>query len=252
MATIKEAAELIKSILTLDELAQSEFNQDARSGVQNAVKRRRNQLLKEHELIKQYEIMMAFERQHPGKIVAGIDEAGRGPLAGEVVAAAVILPENFYLPGLNDSKQLSFKKRMEYKAAIMSAADYSIGMATVEEIDSLNIYQATKIAMRRAVENLNVEPEHLLVDAMELNGPIEETALIKGDARSVSIAAASIIAKTARDEMMDEYNDKYPGYDFDKNKGYGTATHLEGLEKNGISPIHRKTFEPIKSKFAEK
>lgn len=252
MATIEQARELIKDIRTLDELEQSTFNQDERTGIQNAVKRRRNQLIKEHELFKQYEQMMEFERQHYGKLVAGIDEAGRGPLAGEVVAAAVILPEDFYLPGLNDSKQLSLKKRMEYKTAIMSAADYGVGIATVAEIDSLNIYQATKIAMRRAVENLKMKPEHLLIDAMELNGPIEETAIVKGDARSASIAGASIIAKTTRDAMMDEYNEKYPGYDFDKNKGYGTAGHLAGLDKNGVSPIHRRTFEPVKSKFAEK
>ncbi|MFD2829755.1 ribonuclease HII [Corticicoccus populi] len=252
MKTIKSSVSDIKCINTLEALQSSEYQEDPRKGVQNALKSRRNQLVKEIQLRDEYHEMMAFELQHTDSFVAGIDEAGRGPLAGEVVAAAVILPADFYLPGLNDSKKLSLKKRLSFREIIMQEADYGIGIATVEEIDEMNIYEAAKCAMKRAVSNLKKQPDHLLVDAMTLNCGIEETSLIKGDQRSVSIAAASIIAKTTRDSMMEAYDLKYPGYDFSKNKGYGTSTHLDGLEKNGITPIHRKTFEPIKSKFTVK
>lgn len=252
MATIKEIKDELKGMKTLHALESSSYINDDRTGVINAVKQRRSQLLKEELLQKQYTEMMNFENEHSGKIVAGIDEAGRGPLAGEVVASAVILPDGFYLPGLNDSKKLSLKKRMIFRETIMNDAEYGIGIATVEEIDRLNIYQATKLAMKRAVENLAIKPDYLLIDAMNLDMGIEETSLIKGDARSVSIAAASVIAKTTRDMMMEAYDIEFPGYDFKRNKGYGTASHLSGLDKKGMCSIHRKTFEPIKSKFTVK
>jgi ribonuclease HII len=252
MATIKEITQKVDMMNTISELEECDFIHDERKGVQTAIKRRRKALIKTRELAEQFEEMSVFERRYPGQLVAGIDEAGRGPLAGEVVAAAVILPDDFYLPGLNDSKQLSLKKRLEFRKVIMEKADYGIGIATVEEIDALNIYEASKCAMKRAVAKLNIRPDHLLVDAMTLDNGIEETSIIKGDARSVSIAAASVLAKTTRDAMMAEYDKQFPGYGFGQNKGYGTREHLLFLDENGVCPIHRQTFEPIKSQIAEK
>lgn len=181
-------------------------------------------------------------------LVAGIDEVGRGPLAGPVVAAAVILPHDFHLYEVNDSKQLSAKKRTLLAPLIKEQAlAVSIGLADNHVIDEINIYEATRQAMSMAVANLKIKPDQLLIDAMSIETTISQQKLIKGDARSISIGAASIIAKTTRDEMMAEYASQYPGYAFEKNAGYGTAEHLFGIEKYGITPLHRQSFEPIKS-----
>jgi ribonuclease HII len=184
--------------------------------------------------------------------VAGLDEVGRGPLAGPVVAAAVVLPKNCGIIGLNDSKQLSAKKREELFIEIQNkAVAIGIGIADHEEIDRVNIYQASKNAMKRALADLAITPEHLLVDAMTLDTDIPQTSLIKGDARSISIAAASIMAKVFRDNLMKDYHDIFPHYGFDQNAGYGTKQHLAGLATHGICPIHRKTFAPVKQ-YVEK
>lgn len=239
----------LNKIKTLDDLAASEFHLDERKGVQSALKSRARTLQKESDLIEKYKDMMRYENEHYGKIIAGIDEAGRGPLAGEVVAAAVILPLEHDFLGLDDSKKIPAKKRVELREEIMKYADYGIGVASVEEIDTFNIYEATKLAMDRAVKNLKHTPDHLLIDAMTLDNGIEQTSLIKGDAISNSIAAASIIAKTTRDEMMIDHSKRYPNFGFEKNMGYGTKEHLEGLKNYGTCSIHRRSFEPIKSHF---
>lgn len=179
-------------------------------------------------------------------IIAGIDEVGRGPLAGPVVAAAVILSEDFYLPGLNDSKKLSKAKRESYYTYIKQHADIGIGIVDHKEIDQLNIYQATKKAMQMAVQSLTRTPDYLLIDAMTLPLSVPQESIIKGDTKSASIAAASIVAKVVRDRMMEQFAKKYPYYGFDQNMGYGTKEHLDGLKIYGPSDIHRLSFSPVK------
>lgn len=182
-------------------------------------------------------------------LVAGIDEAGRGPLAGPVVAAAAILPINFSLPGLNDSKQLSEKVREAFFDALATPGTlvcYAIGLADPAEIDRLNILRATILAMQRAVTALSTQPEHLLIDGLPVSGFSQsQTAIVGGDAKSMSIAAASVIAKVTRDRMMANWHCVYPNYKFDQNKGYGTPAHLENLQIHGPCPIHRRSFEPV-------
>lgn len=177
-------------------------------------------------------------------LVAGLDEVGMGCLAGPVVAAAVILDPLKIPDGIRDSKKLSPKKREELKKLIEATAiDFSIGSASVEEIDDLNIYHAARLAMRRAVESLSIKPEYLLVDGratIDLN--IEQDSIIKGDEKSFSIGAASILAKVFRDELMVKMDSDYPGYEFARHKGYGSVLHRKNLQERGPSPIHRKSF----------
>lgn len=182
--------------------------------------------------------------------VAGVDEVGRGPLAGPVMAAACILPARFNLPGLNDSKQLSESKREKLFVEIQrQALGYAIGSAEPAEIDALNILQATKLAMKRAVESLKLRPHFLLIDALELPQlRIPQKGIIHGDALSASIAAASILAKVTRDRWMAELHTIYPYYGFNRNKGYGTKEHLEALTAYGPCPLHRRSFFPVAKK----
>lgn len=179
--------------------------------------------------------------------VAGMDEVGRGPLIGPVVTACVILPKDFILKGLTDSKKLSEKKREEYYDYIMEhALSVGIGMMDEKVIDDVNIYEATKLAMYQAVENTNIRPEHVLIDAMKLdNLKMPSTSIIKGDAKSISIAAASVVAKVTRDRMMIDLDKKYPMYGFKSHKGYPTKKHIEAIEKYGLIDGYRKTFKPI-------
>ncbi len=178
------------------------------------------------------------------KIICGVDEAGRGPLAGPVYAAAVILPEGHVIEGVNDSKKISEKKRdMLYDKIVDECVCWSVGVASVSEIDEINILQATFLAMRRAVDGLKIKPDIALIDGNARPGlDIDEMAVVKGDAKSASIAAASILAKVSRDRYMLEMAKQYPQYQFEKHKGYGTKLHYEMLREYGISPIHRKTF----------
>ena len=177
--------------------------------------------------------------------IAGIDEVGRGPLVGPVVTAAVILPKDFYDERINDSKKLTEKKReLLYDIIMENAISVGIGISNEDVIDEINILNATKRAMLEAVNNLSVKPEHLLIDAVKLNTDIPQTSIIKGDAKSESIAAASIIAKVTRDRMMVELDKIHPEYDFKHNKGYGTKKHIEAIRKYGIIKEHRKTFAP--------
>lgn len=179
------------------------------------------------------------------KYIAGIDEVGRGPLVGPVVTAAVILPREFYDERINDSKKLTEKKReLLYDVIMENAVSVGIGISSEDVIDEINILEATKKAMIEAVNNLSVKPEHLLIDAVKLNIDIPQTSIIKGDAKSESIAAASIVAKVTRDRMMIELDKEHPEYDFKHNKGYGTKKHIEAIEKYGILKEHRKTFAP--------
>ncbi len=179
-------------------------------------------------------------------LIAGVDEVGRGPLVGPVVCAAVILPKDFYDERINDSKKLTEKKReLLYDVIYKSAISIGIGMCTNDEIDEINILEATKKAMKEAINNLSIKPEHVLIDAVKLNIDIPSTSIIKGDAKSESIAAASIIAKVTRDRMMIELDKIHPEYDFKHNKGYGTKSHIEAIYKYGVLPEHRKTFAPI-------
>ena len=178
--------------------------------------------------------------------IAGIDEVGRGPLCGPVVACACILPINYQLDGLNDSKKISEKKREElYEILIKDALSYGIGIISPKRIDEINILEATKEAMKEAVNNLDIKPEHLLIDAVKLDIDINSTSIIKGDAKSASIAAASIIAKVTRDRMMIELSEMYPEYGFEKHKGYGTKAHIEAVKKFGVKDFYRFTFAPI-------
>lgn len=176
--------------------------------------------------------------------IAGVDEVGRGPLAGPVVAAAVILPDDFDVPGIDDSKKLSEKRREElYEIIVDKAVAFAIGMADHQVIDEINILQATKEAMRQAIAKLERKPDYIIFDAMTIGDiDIPQESVIKGDARVLAVAAASIVAKVTRDRMMVEYAHEYPGYAFEKNKGYGTKAHYEGLRVQGICPIHRRTF----------
>ncbi len=195
--------------------------------------------LKRIEALKQYE----KEYEHLG-YVCGIDEVGRGPFAGPVVACAVILPKDCNILYINDSKKLSEKRREElYDIIIKEAVAYGIGIKDNNRIDEINILQATYEAMREAISNLKVKPDVLLNDAVTIPGvDIKQVPIIKGDAKSISIGAASIVAKVTRDRMMAEFDVKYPGYEFAKNKGYGTAAHIEGLKKYGPCEIHRRSF----------
>lgn len=187
------------------------------------------------------------------KYIAGVDEVGRGPLIGPVVTACVILPKDFKCDGLTDSKKLTEKKRELFYDYIMEhALSVSVGMKSHEVIDEVNIYEATKLAMYEAIEKSKIAPEHVLIDAMKLEKlEVPSTSIIKGDAKSISIAAASVIAKVTRDRMMEELDEKYPMYGFKKHKGYPTKMHIEAIEKYGILETHRKTFKPV-SEYVKK
>lgn len=250
MATIKEIQTLLLGVDRLDHPLFLDLQEDSRQGVQKLLQQRRKQLEAERVEQERLEALMSLEKDlysQGVEWIAGVDEVGRGPLAGPVLAAAVILPHTSRIRGINDSKKLSKKKLVEiYDTIKEEAVAIGIGQVEAETIDQVNIYQATKIAMKEAIQNLGLVPNHLLIDAMELDIPIEQTSLIKGDARSQSIAAASIIAKVERDRLMEVYDQEFPGYDFANNVGYGTPSHLAGLRQLGPSPIHRKTFAPVK------
>ena len=251
MPTIKEIKERLATIDDLDHPLFEELILDGRAGVQAAISKRKRELQKQVDEDLRLEKMLAYEKELYTQgihLIAGVDEVGRGPLAGPVVAAAVILPENCKIPGLNDSKKIPKSKHHAiYQAVLDQALSVGIGIKDNQVIDQVNIYEATKLAMLEAIQELDPRPQHLLIDAMKLDLPIPQTSIIKGDANSLSIAAASIVAKVTRDQMMEEFDREYPGYDFAQNAGYGTANHLAGLHKLGVTPIHRRSFEPVKS-----
>ena len=251
MATIKEVKERLAMIDELDHPFFEELILDGRAGVQAAISKRKRELQKQVDEDLRLEKMLAYEKELYAQgidLIAGVDEVGRGPLAGPVVAAAVILPKACKIPGLNDSKKIPKSKHKEiYEAVLQNAIAIGIGIKDNQVIDQVNIYEATKLAMMEAIGQLDPQPQHLLIDAMKLDLPISQTSIIKGDANSLSIAAASIVAKVTRDQMMEEFDKEYPGYDFAKNAGYGTVNHLASLDQLGVTPIHRRSFEPVKS-----
>ena len=255
MATIKEIREALAKITELSSPLFKEFEKDSRSGVQKEIQKRKKALQAEIDENLRLEAMLSYEKDLYSKgtsLIAGVDEVGRGPLAGPVVAAAVILPKNCKIKGLNDSKKIPKKKHEEiFQAVKDNALTIAIGIMDNHVIDQVNIYEATKLAMKEAISQLEPQPEHLLIDAMKLDLPISQTSIIKGDANSLSIAAASIVAKVTRDKIMANYDEEFPGYDFAQNAGYGTAKHLEGIEKHGVTTIHRTSFEPIKTIVSE-
>jgi len=249
--TVSEVKEQLKVIDTEENDLFQSFLLDDRKGVQTAIRSWRKKQEQHLKLMKQFQEMNVLENDLMEKgysLIGGIDEVGRGPLAGPVVSAVVVLDPSKKIIGLNDSKQLSEKKRHELFNQIKEEAwAYGIGSVSPSEIDQYNIYQATKLAMKRAIDNNTSDIEHLLVDAMTVDTSISQQSIIKGDSKSNSIAAASILAKVTRDELMKEYERQFPGYDFSNNVGYGTKKHLEGLNQLGPCPIHRKTFSPVKS-----
>lgn len=249
--TIKEIEALLQTMEDANHPVIKELQNDQRKGVQQALKRWQKKQEKHAQLEVDFQIRNKYEQQLYDEnitLIGGVDEVGRGPLAGPVVAACVILDPSQPILGLNDSKQLSAARRKQLVDTINERAlVVTIAQATPEEIDRLNIYQATKLAMERAVAELNHPVEHLLIDAMTIAVDIPQQSIIKGDTHSNSIAAASIIAKEYRDQLMTDFSQQYPAYDFDSNMGYGTSAHLAALRKVGICPIHRRSFEPIKS-----
>ncbi len=251
MKTIKEITERLKDVKELESWME-ELAQDSRTGVQNALNRWR----------RQYEKRKAIERNHmakemfdtsfapfEGALIAGVDEAGRGPLAGPVVTAAVILPrETPELVGLDDSKTISKVERDRLAEKIKSVAiAFSAHIQSARSIDDMNIYAATRDSMERAVKGLTINPDFVIADAMKLDTNCPTESVIKGDAKSLAVAAASIIAKTTRDAIMDNLHNDFPMYNFKKNAGYGTAEHVLALQTHGPCEHHRTTFEPVKT-----
>lgn len=233
-ASVKELPAFIES-----------YQNDTRASVKALVIRARKQISDYEGELLRIEKMKTYEKKYSDyEFICGIDEVGRGPLAGPVVAGAVILPKDCDILYLNDSKQLSEKKREELYAVIMEKAlATGLGFVSPERIDEINILQATYEAMRQAIQNLKIKPDLLLNDAVTIpKVDIRQVPIIKGDAKSISIAAASIIAKVTRDRLMVKYDEVFPGYGFAGNKGYGAKAHIEAIQKLGATPIHRKTF----------
>lgn len=243
---IGEIREILQAA-SVDELPAfiAAHEKDERAGVQALINKAKKRRLDYEKELLRTEKMKEYERKYASfSYICGIDEVGRGPLAGPVVAGAVILPRDCRILYLNDSKQLSEKKREElYEVIMENAVSTGLGFVSPERIDEINILQATYEAMRQAIGKLEKEPDLLLNDAVTIPGvEIRQVPIIKGDAKSVSIAAASIIAKVTRDRLMVQYDEIYPEYGFASNKGYGAAAHIEALKKYGPTPIHRRSF----------
>jgi ribonuclease HII len=251
--TIAEIEQQLHSIKAESDPIFQKIRHDERKGVQHLIHKWYRRMEQERLLQEKFNEMTVYEnkwRAQGYKYIAGVDEVGRGPLAGPVVAAAVILPKDFFLPGIDDSKKLSEKKRNEYDLIIRrEAIAVSVAMIDAGEIDTINIYEATKKAMLAAIASLASKPEVLLIDAMKLETPFVVESIIKGDAKSISIAAASIVAKVARDNLMVKLTSEFPEYGFERNMGYGTKEHILAIQKHGITAYHRKSFAPIKDMF---
>jgi ribonuclease HII len=223
----------------------AQYGEDERAGVQAAIAKGKKRKADYEKELERCAVLQRYEREYAAYThICGIDEVGRGPLAGPVVAGAVILPKNCDILYINDSKKLSEKKREElYKIIMEQAVAVGLGYSTPERIDEINILQATYEAMREAISKLAVTPDLLLNDAVTIPGvSIRQVPIIKGDAKSISIGAASIVAKVTRDRLMVQYDDFYPEYGFASNKGYGAQMHIEALKKFGPCPIHRRSF----------
>lgn len=235
---LSEAGEQLEELLAF-------YEQDDRKGVLQLVAKYRREIEKLKKEQKRIQEMSYYEKKYSDyQVICGIDEVGRGPLAGPVVAGAVILPKDCNILYLNDSKKLSAAKRETlYEEINEKAVSWALGVVSPERIDEINILNATYEAMQKAIQGLSTEPDLLLVDAVTIpNVAVRQVGIVKGDAKSVSIAAASIMAKVSRDRMMEEMDQLYPEYAFADNKGYGTSVHLDAIRKYGPSPIHRRTF----------
>lgn len=256
MKTIKEITIVLKSAEQIEPWMDT-IAQDERTGVQRVWQQFQKRLEKLQKLRDEHAEKLAFDASYLTQskaYLAGTDEAGRGPLAGPVVTAAVILPNNcVHLLGINDSKQLSKEAREGFVVRIKEhALAYSIHFQSAEEIDRINIYEATKQSMKASIEGLHIKPDFVLADAMTLPIDIPQASIIKGDAKSLAIAAASILAKTARDEYMEQLHEQFPQYGFAQHAGYGTKQHLAALATYGPTEHHRKSFEPIKTMIAQR
>ncbi len=251
MNTIKEITERLAKVNEPEPWMQ-ELAQDSRTGVQNALNRWKRNYDKQKAVEQNHSVKEAFDMSFApfeGAMIAGVDEAGRGPLAGPVVTAAVILPrETPELVGLDDSKTISKVERDRLAEKIKSVAiAYSAHIQSARSIDEMNIYAATRDSMERAVKGLTINPDFVIADAMKLDADCPTESVIKGDAKSLAVAAASIIAKTTRDAIMDNLHNDFPMYNFKKNAGYGTAEHVLALQTHGPCEHHRTSFEPVKS-----
>lgn len=248
--TISKIKTELKKVMVPSDERLVQWRADERAGVKAAIKSWDKQYEKKIAQEQAFQGRFAFERHFWNQgmsDIAGVDEVGRGPLAGPVIAAAVILPHDFNVVEVIDSKQLSADKRDKlYDLILAQAVSIGVGVVDAPTIDDINIYQAARLAMTKAVQNLAPEPDVLLIDAMTLNLPLPQESLIKGDALSNSIGAASIVAKVTRDRLMADYDDIYPGYGFAKNAGYGTKLHLDQMRQLGITPIHRRSFGPVR------
>lgn len=251
----KQSIAVLKKLFqtgNMDEDMIKQLKSDQRKGVRTLIENHERQKQKEQELEEHFAIMCRYEEtcyDNGCRFVAGIDEAGRGPLAGPVVAASVILPKDFKLLGLNDSKQLNEQVRDTFFSIIKEQAiSYGIAFINNQTIDQINIYEATKLAMYKSFQQLDPTPDHVLIDAVSLNQlPCTSDPIEKGDQKSISIAAASILAKVARDHLMIDLHKTYPQYGFHSNMGYGTKHHLEMLNKHGITPVHRISYAPVRN-----
>lgn len=256
MKTIKEITQALKMAQHYEPWMDA-IQEDERSGVQKAWQQFCKRQEKERQLQAAHQEKLDFDASylpHATAYIAGTDEAGRGPLAGPVVTAAVILPNYCEeLLGINDSKQLSKEQRENFANRIKEhALAYSIHFQSADEIDRLNIYEATRQSMKNSIEGLAIQPDFVLADAMTLPISIAQASIVKGDAKSLAIAAASILAKTARDHYMEDLHEQFPQYGFAQHAGYGTKQHLEALAQYGSTIHHRKTFEPIKSMIVKR
>lgn len=247
---INEVKELLQGKPTEEQL--QELENDSRAGVQKLLLSYKKRLEKEAEERIRFDKMLSFEKRfykEGAKYIAGVDEAGRGPLAGPLVIAAVILPQDVFISGLNDSKQISHKKREQlFDAVLEKAIAIEVNIVSVSNIDDLNIYSATQQGMKEVIEALNIKPDIALIDAMPVQSEIIRTAsIVHGDALSASIAAASIIAKVTRDRIMERIDEHHPEYGFAGNKGYGSGAHMQAVRSKGATCWHRRSFEPVKS-----
>ncbi len=255
MATISDIKATLEKITDLQDSRWSQWEQDQRKGVQVAVERRKMAIQKEIAEQDRLEQMLIYEKELMAQghsFIGGVDEVGRGPLAGPVVAACVVLPAGLTIKGLNDSKKIAKSQHGKlYDSIISQALAVGVGIVSNEAIDQINIYEATKVAMTKAIKEVEkqIALDALLIDAMSLDLSFYQKSLVKGDAKSLSIAAASIVAKVTRDRMMEDYDKQYPGYDFAHNAGYGTAKHIEALDRLGVTPIHRRTFAPVSQRI---
>lgn len=248
--TINQIKEILLGEPTADQIA--ELSQDKRVAVQKLLQSYHKRIEKAALEKERFYKMLSYERQYYGdgaKAIAGVDEAGRGPLAGPLVIAAVILPQDIFISGLNDSKQISASKRDKlYEQILEKAISISVNIVSVSNIDDHNIYRATQLGMAEVLLNLDLQPDVALIDAMPVEaGNIKTVSIVHGDALSASIAAASIVAKVTRDRIMEKLAVLYPAYGFAGNKGYGSKEHMQAIKIEGATQWHRRSYEPVKS-----